>query len=203
MEQDRLTLSPLGVAREFAVADDEVGMAAHHECGVRSAECGVQSFQRTAIPLHNESIRPRHRSQRRLGIDPQDERVVQATWPLEHRSTAAAAAQNRDFPFPTGRNVDLAFHPIRVTDHDEVLLRFPETQHFRAVACVAPVEQRLVTGEVFFGRRKCQVEVVHASRSRLVEVGMPRCGVRPARRANPPFLFLFASGFNRIQIVRR
>src|SRR5205807_8236932 len=170
MKQDGSPTPPLRVAGEFAVADGEVGVAADKYFGFRISDFGFersaatsqQGFQRRAVALHHEPVRARDRLQRQVGIHSEDQRVIQAAGALENRAAAAAATQDRDAKFLARCDVYLARDAIRVADGDEVLLRFPETEHFRAVAGVAPVEQRLVAGEVFLRRRKWQVEVFHS-----------------------------------------
>jgi len=46
---------------------------------------------------------------------------------LQHRAAAGAATENRNPSFAAGGDIALARNVIRVSDHDEVLLRFPET----------------------------------------------------------------------------
>src|SRR5439155_17631751 len=66
-----------------------------------------------------------------------------------------------------GGDIDLARNLIRVADHDKVLPRFPEAEHFGTGLNLAPIQQGLVAGKVLRRCWKCHVEEFHSAESYL------------------------------------
>ena len=85
----------------------------------------------------------------------QDQRIIQATRSLHDGPAAGAAAENRNLPRLARGHVHFGLNLVRVADDDERLRRFPKTQRFMSGAGFAPIQQRLVAGEIFGGRGEC------------------------------------------------
>ncbi len=96
----------------------------------------------------------------RAGLaDAQDERIVQATRSLKHGPAARATAHHGDTVRPAKGQADFGADFVAVTDHHKMMGGFPEAQQFAGDAFFAQVEQRLVAGEVLFGRRQSEVAI--------------------------------------------
>ena len=136
----------LGVAGKFAVATRQIAVATHF------------GAQRVRVTLHDGRIGVVDR-----GVDRQDQGIVEAAGALQHSAATGATPQYRYAVPPGTWQIRFGAGFVGVTEHDEMLPGFPEPQNAIAAIGFAPVEQRLVAGEVFFGSGQRQVQQFHGA----------------------------------------
>jgi hypothetical protein len=127
--------SSLRISGEFEIADREVSVAADEDSGCWMLDAGFwmldsgcwildagfwmldigcwmrgaeESFDRCSVSLHDESVCTCDGLERRVGVDTENERVVQAARSLNHSSTTTAATKNRDRSLAACVDIDLA-----------------------------------------------------------------------------------------------
>ena len=153
MEKQGAALATLGVAGEFFVFQRQIGDSLHlHFSPQQISEC-------LPVTLHDVAVGRRNRLHFRAVIEADDQRIVQAIWPLQDCAAAAATAINADILVTADIQMHLSGRLIGVTQDDKIMKRFPKPQDLVGRIFVARIEQGLVAGEICGWTWKCIVEV--------------------------------------------
>ncbi len=156
VKEQGVAASPLGIAGELQAVDGEVGVTFFaHGVTQEGAQNPSMALEHVVVALGDALKKGR-------AVEAENEGVIENPGPLENGAAAGAAAQHRQIMLAAKSLIDFGSNRVGVADNDEVTGRFPETQDFALGGVVAVVEQRLVQGEVFFGRLEGQVKVLHA-----------------------------------------
>ncbi|HEY2082338.1 MAG TPA: hypothetical protein VGI88_06095 [Verrucomicrobiae bacterium] len=185
MEQQKMFLSSLRIAGEFEGwargrgprAEGKIRAAADFNRSSRGNEALIflnrsllmsaatchELFHSFAIPLHNKPIRRGDAVERSVFFDTRDQRIVQTPRPLQHRSAAAAPAENRSFFYLTRRDVHFLFNLVCISNYHEIIFWHPKPQRAIAAFVLEKIQQRLIAREIFRGRSERGVEKFHFS----------------------------------------
>ena len=99
-------------------------------------------------------------------VDAEEQRIIENSRSLDDGAAAGAPAQDRDLMVAAVGEVDLGVRVVGVAKDDEMTGRFPEAEQLILPAVLAEVEQGLIAGEVFLGRRQGQVADFHNAEKR-------------------------------------
>ena len=125
MEKEELLFSSLGIARKFEPADRQVCFTGKlNRLLEESSESGLVTFK-------NERVRCRNTLERTIARDAKNQRVVDATWPLQNRAAASAPAQDWNIVSLTKRKIGFGTRFVRITDYDKITHRFPNAEQLK------------------------------------------------------------------------
>ena len=142
MKQEEPASSALRVPGKFEPLQREVCVPLDEDLAVE------QGVERIAVAVHDKRVGCGDALHGRPLANPQNERVIEAARPLQHRSAPAAPAQYRNAQLPARIEIHFSRNFIRIPEHHEVLAGLPEAEDFIGAAFLAPIEQRLVTREI-------------------------------------------------------
>lgn len=149
MKQEELPFAPLGIPGEFQVPDGQIGVALDVDFGLH------QWFQRRLLPPKDEVVRPRNALQGAIFVHPQNDRVIQASLALNHRTATAAASEDLYPGGLAGFQIHFQRGLIGITHHHKRGARLPKPQYFVLPTFFAKVNQGLVAGQIVGGSRQC------------------------------------------------
>jgi len=155
MKQHRILFPSLGVAGKFESTDSQIGVPLAFDRGL---EEGLQGM---LMALEDKIVCTGDASHGRGVAHRQHQRIIEAAWTLQHGSTPCASPKDRNIVPLTKSTVDLGCHAVGVSQHNEILRRFPEPEHPRAGPSFAQIEQHLVTRQVLFRAGQTQIANVH------------------------------------------
>ena len=155
VEEEAAAVAALGVAGELESANGEVGLALPLDGGHEERGQGVaEAFEDEAVG-GGDAVEG-------AGVgDAEDQGVVEDAGALQDGAAAGAAAQDGDGVLLTEGEVGFGGGLVGVAEDNEVAGQGPEAEEFVALAGFAEVEEDLVAGEVFLGRREGEVAEVH------------------------------------------
>jgi len=147
VKEDEPLLPPLRVARELQGIDRQVRMPPDFN----TSPCN--HVNSTAEAVHDMDVGSLDRRERTTRAGPKYERVVQAPGTLNNRPSSAVPSEDGNACSPTRFGINFRTHPVGVAEHDEDRGGFPEPEYLPVVSLLAHLEQSIITGKVFFGRR--------------------------------------------------
>ena len=158
MKKQGAAFAALSVAGEFQAANGQVGDAPDFD---GPAQKGGQCL---AVALHDMAVGGRNGPQRRIALDSEGQRIIQAARPLQDRAAAAAPAEHADARLAASLQVRLARHLIGEAGDDKIGGRLPKAENIAADARVAGVEEGFITGQVGGRGGQSEVKIFHGVR---------------------------------------
>lgn len=145
VESEEMAFSALGIAGEFFVVVDEI-CGAHDLDAVVRAEVLVECL---GDLLHNELVCLGDRGELRMGMDGENELIIEATWALEDSATTAESPEYGDILIEAIAGMDFGLGIIGEAEDDEMRWGFPGSENtIRGMACFRPIEEGFIECEI-------------------------------------------------------
>src|ERR1051326_5754895 len=157
VEQNPITAPSLGISRHLRGIDGQISKA--FDLNGPAQDRG----QRLGIALHDKRIGARDALEKATSCRVEKERVIQAPWPLQHRPASATPPEDRNAALPASLQIHLQDCFIAMAQHHEMFQRFPDPQNLTSAPPLAPIEQSLVTRDIFRRSRKRKIQIIHCA----------------------------------------
>ncbi len=148
MVEQRVPLAAKAVSREFPVIQRQIART-------RQLNWQTETTQGLLNALQDKTMGTVDDQQVRVVGQREDDGVHQTTRADHDRRSAATSAKNRNLLPAAGSDLDLLFDPRTSPDDHCDLRRLPKPQQItRRPFLVGAIQQRLIQGQVFGGRRQ-------------------------------------------------
>lgn len=151
MEEEGMAHSTLRVTRNFHFADRQIA-------DTPKGRSRLPSMERAGDTFEDELIGAPDVREVRMQVEGKHERIGETSRSLEDGTSAARPPEDRDAVLFAGDDMHVVIQAAGPSQHHEVAVALPKSEHGIAALFVQFVQQRLIQGKILGRRGQGQIE---------------------------------------------